>query len=149
MLQKIKTLSLYIARNVTDVRFLGQMVFVVIVLLISWSCVKAIQTNYDLQKQIATLEQENEVKKLENQNLELSNKYLETNEFLELAARRQFGKAAPGEKVINVPKRVALAHTIELPKTAEPNKAEAEAHKSTYERNFEAWLNFFFHQENS
>jgi len=36
-----------------DIRFVGQAIFVLIVLLISWSGVKSIQTNYNLQKQIS------------------------------------------------------------------------------------------------
>jgi len=42
-------------------------VFTVIVLLISWSGVKSIQTNYGLQKQISKLQQENDVAKLQKE----------------------------------------------------------------------------------
>ncbi len=147
MLEKIKTYIVYIAKNITDLRVLGQGVFVVIVLLISWSCVKSIQANYDLQKHISRIEQENDVKKLENENLDLSNKYLQTDEYLELAARKDFGKAAPGETVILVPKSVALSHTSEVSKPAHQiNQAELKAHQAFYEKNLEAWINFFRHQ---
>lgn len=126
-----------------DTRVLGLMAFVVVALLVTWSGVKSIQTNYELQKQISELEQQTSVKKLENTNLKLRNEYYKTDQFLELAARRKFGKAAPGETVYIVPKNVALANTIEIarPKTAQ---AEREADKPTYQKNLEAWQQFFF-----
>lgn len=126
----------------TDTRVLGLLGFGVIALLVTWSGVKSIQTNYALQKQISELTQQNDVKKLENANMSLRNEYLKTDEYLELAARQKFGKAAPGETVYIVPKAVALANSVEVAK--EPDqKAEKEAQKPSYQKNFEAWLKFF------
>ena len=146
MFQKIKNYQNHpYVKQFSDVRALGLLGFGVLVVLVSWSGVNAIQTNYELQKQISRLQQENQVHQLENNNLKLSNQYLGTNRFLELAARRQFGKAASGEKLILVPKNVALAHTVELP---DPGKTEilplAKA-KPKYQQNIEAWVDFFFH----
>lgn len=148
MLEKIKSYLSYVAHNITDVRVLGQVVFAVLILLVSWSCVDAIQTNAGLQKDIAKLQQQNEVFKLENENQKLKNQYLDTNQFLELAARRQFGKAAPGEKVLSVPKSVALAHTTDIADAAKKQIAKNQAHQPFYEQNLEAWRNFFFHSDN-
>lgn len=148
MYEKIKNQINYIVQNITDMRVLGQLVFGLLILLVSWSCVKAIQTNADLQKQISALEQQNEVKKLETQNLELKNRYLNTDQYLEISARRQFGKAAPGEKVLIVPKSVALARTVELPKEAIKTKTVGAVSQPFYEENLEAWRNFFFRRNN-
>lgn len=144
MFDKIKN-SPYIeyAKELRDVRVLGLLVFVIIILLVSWSGIKSIQTNYELQQKIAQLEQEVDVKELENANAALRNQYLETDQFLELAARRQFGKAAPGEKLIIVPKEVALANSIPTEASEKP-KPKPQAKKSEYQRNFEAWMQFFF-----
>ena len=68
--------------RLTDVRFLGQVVFVILVLLMSWSGVKAIQTNYGLQKQITSLKQQNELQQLKNDNLALDNDYYNSNQYL-------------------------------------------------------------------
>ena len=84
-------------RIFTDTSSLSLIAFGVIALIVSWNGLKAIQSNYEFQKQIARLEQQNEVSKLENDNLNLKNEYYNTDEFLELSARRQFGLAAPGE----------------------------------------------------
>jgi hypothetical protein len=44
-----------------------------------------------------------------------------------------------------VPKQVALAHTI--PPVAAVPKARPEAPKPWYQRNLEAWRNFFVHSQ--
>lgn len=141
MLDTIKTKTSEFLRSLSDLRVVGQVFFAIIVLLISWSGVKAIQANYELQKKIVRLEQEVEINQLENDNLKLENKYLETDEFLELAARRQFGKAAPGETLYIVPKRVALAHVSAAPPAT---TTQASDKKPAYQENLEAWSRFFF-----
>jgi cell division protein FtsB len=127
-----------------DLQFLGTCVFVLVLILVSWSGVKAIGNNYELQKQIAQLQQQNDIRSLENTNMELKNEYLKTDRYLELSAREHFNKGAPGEKLLLVPDSVALAHTVELPKpqTARPVTSK----QSRYEQNFNAWLDFFFHR---
>lgn len=141
MLDSFKTKIAEFVKSLSDLRVVGQVFFAVIVVLISWSGVKAIQANYELQKKIVHLEQEVEINRLENENLKLENKYLETDEFLELAARRQFGKAAPGETLYIVPKRVALA---QVDQSGVPSGQQATAKKPDYQQNLESWSRFFF-----
>lgn len=145
MIQKgIYTITHFI-RRLGDLRFLGQVIFVVIVLLVSWSTAKAIQQNYDVQKQVASKQKENEVQKLKNENIKIKNKYLETDEYLEITARRQLGRAAPGETVVTIPKDVAMRYTVESSvKPDDQIQQEAEENKPTYQRNLEAWSRFFF-----
>lgn len=145
MFAKIKIHLHEFIKRCTDVRYLGQVGFVIVVLLVSWSGIKSIQTNYELQKKVDELVQENEVERLKNDNLKIQNKYYETEEFLELAARRQFGKAAPGEKVVAIPTHVALGYTKDIAvQTKESARAIAESEKPFYQRNLEAWGRFFF-----
>lgn len=134
-LQKLKALN--------DPRVLGLVVFGIVTLLVTWSGVKVVQANYELEKRIATLKQSNEVQKLENENQKLRNAYYESDQFLELAARRQFGKAAPGETLYLVPKDVALSKTIDTPSNQKLT-SRAETPKSKYEQNFEDWMDFLF-----
>jgi cell division protein FtsB len=140
-----KRALVYIQR-LSDVRFLGQVIFVVIVLLISWSGIKTIETNYGLQKQISSIDQQNQLQKLQNDNLALQNQYLNSNQYLELAARQNFGLAAPGEKEIVVPEKVALAYSVPIP--AGPTPDTAAAHQPAYQRNFQSWVDFFLHRQN-
>ena len=127
--------------SLRDVRNVGLLVFTIIVLLISWSGVKSIQTNYGLQKQVSRLQQENDVRKLQNQNLELQNKYYNTNQYLELSARQNLGLGMAGETELLVPKQVALAHTVKQP-NIEAAKSQVPK-QPAWQRNFQAWIDFF------
>ena len=135
-------------RRLRDVRFAGQVLFVVLVLLVSWSGIKAIQTNYDLQKQVTTLQQQNQVQQLKDNNLKLQNEYYNTNQYLELSARQNFGLGQPGETELTVPQSVAMAYTVALP-TEPAAKPATEPHQPAYQRNFQAWVDFFLHRQNA
>jgi cell division protein FtsB len=144
MFEKIKTVDYkrYL-QELRDVRMVGLLVFGVVVLLVTWSGISVIQTNYELQKQISRLQQEVDLRKLENSNLKLRNGYYDTDQYLELQARKQFGKAAEGEKLLLVPKSVALAHSIEV-EEPENDEQPTEGAKPFYQQHFEAWMEFLF-----
>lgn len=130
-------------KELHDIRVLGVHIFVIVALLVTWSGVGVIQANYQLQKRISELRQEAEFQKLENDTLRLRNQYFNTDQYLELTARRQFGLGAPGETLLLVPESVALANSIDMPdakKTAENTKPQ----KPVYQQNFEAWMRFLF-----
>ena len=148
MFDKIKTYQKHpFVQQFRDVRAVGLAVFGIIAVMVTWSGIKAVQTNYGLQKRISGLQQQNDVAQLQNNNLKLQNQYLNTDDFLELTARREFGLAAPGEKVLIVPRSVALAHTqvVSTGKVA----AAATIAKPRYQKNFEHWIDFFLHRPNS
>ncbi len=149
MLEKIKSITSHsFLRNFKDIHFIGLCIIGVIVLSVSWSGAGIIDTNYKLQRQISELQQKNEVTELQNKNLELSNKYYATNQYLELQARRQFGKGAPGETLVLVPKSVALSYTVDLSKSTS-QKPDNGVEKPFYQKNFEAWMDFFFRFQRS
>ena len=131
--------------SLRDIRNAGMLVFIVIVLLVSWSGVKSIQTNYGLQKQISTLQQQNTVKKLENANQALKNEYLQSSQYREIVARENLGLAAPGETELLISKDTALAHTVAQPGTGAPTPSEVPK-RPFWQRNFQAWINFFLHR---
>ncbi|MBI2588977.1 septum formation initiator family protein [Candidatus Saccharibacteria bacterium] len=142
MLQQIKNYwSSSRRRQLTDVRNIGLYVFAVIVLAITWSGIKTVKTNYELQKKISTLKQQNAVLKLQNENSALQNQYYQTNQYLELAARQDFGLAAPGEQVLLIPKDVAM-------KYVDPNLSSVSSAKTKadnlpqYRKNLQAWRDF-------
>ncbi len=129
-------------KSLRDVRILGLHIFIMIALLVTWNSVGVIQTNYELQQQLSRIQQENNIRKLQNDTLELRNQYFETDQYLELAARKQFNKAEPGESVVLIPKEVALKHSTEELKFEKPE--ESAPTKPKYQQNFEAWMEFFF-----
>lgn len=145
IVKKIVHTILNFIKRLSDVRFLGQVVFVVLVLLISWSTTTAIQQNYEVQKRVAAKQKEIELQKLKNENLKVRNRYLETDEFLEITARRQLGKALPGERLVVIPKEVALRHTVESSvKSDNQVQEQADSDKPWYQQNLEDWGRFFF-----
>jgi len=128
-----------------DPRRAGQLVFVIIVLLISWSGIKTIQTNYALQKQISVINQQNSLEQSRNANLELSNNYFNSDQYLELAARENFGLAASGEKELIVPRSVALSYATATAPIPAGDTAIGQG--PAYQNNFQAWVNFFLHRQ--
>jgi cell division protein FtsB len=148
MFSKIQS---YISRitysSLQDIRTAGLLVFGVIAILVTWSGVGAIETNYNLQKQITQLEQQNELSSLQNNNLQLQNQYYNTNEYLELQARELLAKGLPGEKLILVPQNVALANNVNIPNDNKLTTNQPLS-KPKYQSNFEAWMNFFLRRNN-
>ena len=134
-------------QSLRDIRRLGLMVFVAILLLMTWSGIKVVERNYALQKQINELQQEVEVSKLQNDTLRLSNDYYKTDTYLELSARQNFGLAMPGETEVLIPKDVALSKLVKLPAVAANGNAEAVGSGSGVSKNFRAWVNFFMHRQ--
>jgi cell division protein FtsB len=134
--------------RLTDIQVIGQFGFVVIILLISWSGVKVIHTNYQLQQQISRIKQENEIQRLKNENLKLRNQYYNSQQYLELAARQNFGLAAAGEREYIVPKEVALKYAPEAPKSQSAGVSAA-PNRSFYQKNLQAWMDFFLHRTGS
>jgi len=130
-----------LADRFRDIRFTGQVVFACIVLLISWSGVKTIQTNYELQKQISALRQRTAVAELENKNLELQNQYFNTDDYLELSARRNFGLGKPGEKELLVPQSVAYDYAPDV-RAKIATMPDDDGHTS----NLQSWVNFFLNR---
>lgn len=126
-----------------DVRTIGLLLFLIVALMVSWSGAKVIQTNYELQKQISQQEQELQVQQLANDNLKLQNQYYKTDQYLELEARQDFGLGAPGETEVIVPREVALRYASQA---TEPKSTIQNVSQPTYQRNFQAWVDFFLHR---
>lgn len=126
-------------QKIMDPRNIGLYIFAIIILAITWSGMKTIQSNYQLQKQIATLKQQNAILDLENQNSALQNQYLQTDQYLDLAARQDLGLAAPGEQIMLISHQVTLKYYDEAlaPKTTtSPSSADT---RSKYIKNLEDW----------
>src|SRR3990172_12718981 len=87
-------------KELFSVNNVGFYIFAVIVLAIAWSGVKTVQSNYELQKQISVIKQQNAVLELSNQNTALESQFYESDQYLELAARQNLGLAAPGETIL-------------------------------------------------
>jgi len=126
-------------KKLSDPRNIALYIFILVVLAITWSGVKTLQSNYQLQKKISELKQENAVLNLQNQNTNLENKYYQTNEYLDLSARQNLGLAAPGEKVLLISKSVALKY---VDSSLVPSSTSSVDTRSRMVKNIEAWRDF-------
>lgn len=129
-------------QQLMDVRNIVLYIFGVIVLAIAWSGAKTVQNNYQLQKRIATLKQQNQVIYLQNKNMYLQNQFYQTNEYLELSARQNLGLAAPGEQVMIVPKAVALKYVDQSLINDNNDSGDKVDNRPKYAKNLESWRDF-------
>jgi cell division protein FtsB len=144
MFDKIKnSLNSKQAAHFLDVRNIVLYIFGLIVLAIAWSGAKTVQNNYQLQKQISTLNQQNRVISLQNGNTYLQNQFYQTDEYLELSARQNLGLALPGEQVLVVPHSTAMKYVDpKLAVTHDNAISTSKDSRSKLVRNFEAWRDF-------
>lgn len=143
MIDEVKKLGRRQIKQFGDIRNIVMYLFVLIVLAIAWSSVKTIQSNYELQKQISALKQQNQVIELSNQNIKLQNQYYQTDQYLELAARQSLGLAAPGEKIMVIPSSVAMKYVDPtLIKQYKPEEGIKGDNRSTHIKNLETWRDF-------
>ena len=109
-----KHLTIEKVRTQVTVHNIGMLAIVVVALSVSWTSTKIIQRNYGLLKEISVLEQKVKLDELAVENQKLMNEYYKTDAYLEIAARKQFNKALPGEKLMLVPKALAIQKVSDL-----------------------------------
>lgn len=124
-----------------DIKFTGQVIFGIIVLLIFWSGARAIESNFKLQKQITNLNEQNNVINLQNNNIALQNEYYKSNQYIELQARQNLGLAFPGETELIVPSSVALKYIVNVNNTQNNSVSHLNS-----QNNIADWINFFWHR---
>ncbi len=130
-------------RQLADVRNIALYIFGIIVLAIAWSGARTVQNNYQLQKQISALQQQNAVLHLQNNNTYLQNQFYDTEVYQELSARQNLGLAAPGEQVLLIPKSVAMKYVDPaLADNRDNNAVTPIDNRPGYTRNIEAWRDF-------
>ena len=126
-----------------DIRFTGQVIFGIIVILIFWSGARAVESNYQLQKQITAINEQNNIIRLQNNDIKLQNEYYRSNQYIELQARQNLGLAYPGETELIVPSNIALKYVVKVNNTYSTNSS---SNSQSITKNFSDWLNFFFHK---
>ena len=135
-----RTISYF--RNLFSVVFrIENVVGVVIgvtIIAVSLNTSSVILQNYQLEREVRTANQKVSIAEIELANQRLNNQYFQTDAFLEIAARKQLSKGVNGEKLVIVPKSVALA---QVPTIAEPEIVSLDVSKSDLS-NFERWVKF-------
>jgi RNase adaptor protein for sRNA GlmZ degradation len=101
-----------------------------------WGSLGAMQRNYTLQKSVDLKKQQLELVQLQTANLQLQQRYYQTGEYQELAARQSLDLALPGERQLILPPNTAAAVAQDTAATT-----TAAQQKTS---NLEQWVNFLF-----
>lgn len=104
-----------------------------------WSTVGVMQHNFEFQRQVDELRQQNTLMEIENKTLEYRIAYYKTQEYAEISARENLNRAAPGEKLVVVPPS-PYEHQDTSVLTA--GNTAAQPARS----NFQQWMYFLFGQ---
>lgn len=105
----------------------------------AWGSVELMQRNYGLQKELDAKKRELTLTELEMQTLAYQQRYYQSNEYRDLAAREHLGLVQKGEKVLILPPNSEAAKQYGKSKEVVPNLASVETPS-----NFEQWMNFLF-----
>jgi cell division protein FtsB len=103
-----------------------------------WGALGVMQKNYTLQKQVDYKQQQLELAQLQTTNLQLEQRYYQTSEYQELAARTDLGLGQPGESVLILPPNSQAAINAD---SQAANQATA---VPLVTNNFQQWVNFLF-----
>jgi cell division protein FtsL len=138
MIKKIRFIVKLVIRNITNPELLAGAVIAVTVVAVTINTSSVIMQNYTLERDVQIAEQKVSIAQAELDTQKLKNEYFKSDAFLDIATRKQLSKGANGEKLIIVPKSVALSYvpTIastdkQIPKTNDDNSS-----------NIHKWLQF-------
>ncbi len=96
------------------------------------------ERNYKLQKSLDDKERQLIITQLDTETARLQQRYYQTDEYQELAAREKLGLSMPGERALMLP-----ANSLDV---IESDRAASESVVYEPERksNFNQWMNFLF-----
>jgi hypothetical protein len=96
-------------RRATKPDIIAAIIIAVTVIAVTVNTTTVIMQNYQLEREIRVMEQKVAVAQIELETQRAKNLYYGTEYYLDIAARKQLSIGSPGEKLIIVPKSVALA----------------------------------------
>lgn len=103
-----------------------------------WGSLQVMQRNFTLQREVDQKNRQLQLTELQTQSLELQQRYYQTDEYRELAARESLGLVMPGENVLILPENSQAA------KDADKEASVAVSSNQPTTSNLEQWLNFLF-----
>lgn len=97
----------------------------------AWGSIEMMQRNYTLQRTLDLKQRQQVLAELENDTLAFEQRYYQSDEYKELAARKYLGVADNGEKVLILP-----------PNTPVEITEEVQMHTEEPPSNARQWMNF-------
>ena len=102
-----------------------------------WGSLGVMQRNYNLQKEVDYKKRQLELTELQKTSLELQQRYYQTSEYQELAAREALGLVQPGESVLILPENSQAAKSADIATVTSTQVVDQTS-------NLEQWVNFLF-----
>jgi cell division protein FtsL len=140
MMNKIKRLLKLVVKNITNPELIAGAVITVTVVAVTINTSAVIMQNYTLQRDVQVAEQKVAIAQAELDTQRLRNNYYKSDAFMDIAARKQLSKGAPGEKLIIVPKSVAMSYVPAQATQAASDQVSQAADKNT--SNLHKWARF-------
>jgi len=124
-------------RKILNLQTATSLLLIITILAVTLSSIDIILKNYELQKDIAVAEQKVSIAQYEVENQKLQNEFYRTDAYLDIAARKQLTVGLAGEKLMIVPKNVALSY---IPNTVSEDTETNETSES--KTPFQEWIDF-------
>ncbi len=136
--QKVRQLSYKLRNEIFDRQNLA--IMVALAISISWifSAIGAMRQNYELRRKIEDKTRQLTILEIESLSLEFEQKYFASQEYQDLAARKNLNLALPGEKVLILPPYTNWV------KERDAEDARIKSTKPLEQSNFRKWMHFFF-----
>ena len=112
MMQNIKNklhTAIELAKRASRPDIIAAVIIAVTVVGVTVNTTAVIMQNYQLEREVRVMQQKVVVAEIELETQKAKNQYYGTDYYLDIAARKQLSKGSAGEKLIIVPKSVALA----------------------------------------
>ena len=105
----------------------------------AWGSIEVVQKNITLQRQVDDKVRQAKLVQLETDNLAYEQKYYQSTEYKELAARQRFGLARPGEGVLVLPPNTPAAKAFDQQPATAVNVGD-----TVQPSNLQQWVNLLF-----
>ena len=139
MIKKATYYLKLLAKNITNPELIAGSVIAVTVVAVTINTSSVIMQNYTLERDVRVAEQKVAIAQQELETQKLKNNYFKSDAFLDIATRKQLSKGLPGEKLIIVPKSVALTYVSSSAVKSDVVISKNEVSTSS---NVQKWLQF-------
>jgi hypothetical protein len=139
MIKKLTHYLKLLAKNITNPELIAGSVIAITVVAVTINTSSVIMQNYTLERDVRVAEQKVAIAQEELETQKLKNNYFKSDAFLDIATRKQLSKGLPGEKLIIVPKSVALTY---VPVSNVKPNATTSKDDATSGSNVHKWMQF-------
>ncbi len=106
----------------------------------AWASVHAVQRNYALQQEVDDKHRQEQLIRLQTENLQYEQRYYQSREYQTLEVKRRLGLAEPGEKLLVLPPNTEAAKAADN----EARSSTVAVRTTTPPAPFQQWMDFLF-----